>query len=64
MAPVEFVREMRLKRAKQMLDAGQNNMTEIAYAVGFNNSRYFSTCFKELYHQSPTDYLKSISIKA
>jgi signal transduction histidine kinase/ligand-binding sensor domain-containing protein/CheY-like chemotaxis protein/AraC-like DNA-binding protein len=63
-APVEFVREMRLKRARQMLDAGENNMTEIAYAVGFNNSRYFSTCFKELYHMSPTDYLKSTAIKA
>ena len=44
MAPVEFVREMRLKRAKQYFDAGSDNsanITEVAYTVGFNNAKYF-----------------------
>lgn len=59
LAPVEFVRDMRLKRAKQILDAGESNISEIAYMVGFNNAKYFSTCFKEQYHLSPTEYLKS-----
>ena len=59
LAPVEFVREMRLKRAKQILDAGESNISEIAYMVGFNNAKYFSTCFKEQYQLSPTEYLKS-----
>ena len=58
LAPVEFVREMRLKRAKQLLDAGAGNISEIAYSVGFNNAKYFSTCFKAKYEITPTDYLK------
>jgi len=59
LAPVEFVRDMRLKRARQLLAGGENNISEIAYAVGFNSARYFSTCFKEAYGVSPSAYLKS-----
>jgi len=59
LAPVEFVREMRLQRAKQYLDAGGNNVSEVAYLVGFGNPKYFSTCFKERFSVSPSDYLKS-----
>lgn len=59
LAPVEFVRDMRLQRAKQYLDAGGNNISEVAYLVGFSNPKYFSTCFKEKYHISPSDYLKA-----
>lgn len=59
LTPVEFVRDMRLQRAKQLLDAGENNVSEIAYAVGFNNPKYFSTCFREKYQVSPSDYLRA-----
>jgi YesN/AraC family two-component response regulator len=57
-APVEFVKDMRLKRGKQLLDAGQNNITEVAYSVGFSSPGYFSTCFKEAYRISPKEYAK------
>ncbi|WP_158085368.1 hybrid sensor histidine kinase/response regulator transcription factor [Niastella vici] len=60
LAPVEFVREMRLKRAKQLLDSGYGNISEIAYSVGFNNAKYFSTCFKAKYEVTPSDYLKQL----
>jgi len=56
--PVEFVREMRLKRAGQLMDAGEHNIAEIAYSVGFNNAKYFSTCFKDYYQLTPSEYLK------
>src|SRR5690606_10900814 len=46
-APVEFVRDMRLQKAKILLDQGLDNITEIAYQVGFSNPKYFSTCFRE-----------------
>ncbi|MFA4869354.1 MAG: two-component regulator propeller domain-containing protein [Pedobacter sp.] len=58
LTPVEFVRQMRLKRAKQFLDTGEHNVSEIAYAVGFNNAKYFGRCFKEDYGISPSEYLK------
>jgi AraC-like DNA-binding protein len=59
MAPVEFVRDMRLKRGKQLLDAGEDNISIAAYTSGFHNAKYFSTCFKEKYHISPSAYLKN-----
>lgn len=58
LAPVEFVREMRLKRAKQLLDADSGNISEIAYSVGFNNAKYFSTCFKSRFGLTPSEYVK------
>ncbi|WP_231465361.1 hybrid sensor histidine kinase/response regulator transcription factor [Pedobacter sp. Leaf132] len=58
-APVEFVRDMRLQRAKQFLDGGEKSISVIAYTVGFTNAKYFSTCFKEKYKFSPSEYLKS-----
>nr|WP_294897014.1 two-component regulator propeller domain-containing protein [uncultured Pedobacter sp.] len=57
LAPVEFVRDTRLEIGKTMLDAGSKNISEIAYSIGFNNPKYFSTCFKAKYGLSPTEYL-------
>jgi len=59
MSPVEFIKDIRLKRAKQLLDTGELTVTEVAYKIGFNSSGYFSTCFKEKYKVSPSDYLKN-----
>jgi ligand-binding sensor domain-containing protein/signal transduction histidine kinase/CheY-like chemotaxis protein/AraC-like DNA-binding protein len=57
--PVEFVRDMRLQRARQYLDAGNTNIAEVAYLSGFSSPKYFSTCFREKYQVSPSDYLKA-----
>ncbi len=53
----EFLRNERLKTAIILLDKGNGNVSEIAYSVGFNDVSYFSKCFKEVYHVTPTDYL-------
>jgi signal transduction histidine kinase/ligand-binding sensor domain-containing protein/DNA-binding response OmpR family regulator len=58
-APGEFVRDIRLQKAKQLLDTHTNNVSEVAYLVGFTSPKYFATCFKEKYQVSPSDYLKS-----
>ncbi|WP_158085360.1 hybrid sensor histidine kinase/response regulator transcription factor [Niastella vici] len=58
LTPMEFVRDMRLQRAKQYLDAGGHNISEVAYLTGFSNPKYFSTCFKEKYYVSPSDYIR------
>jgi signal transduction histidine kinase/ligand-binding sensor domain-containing protein/DNA-binding response OmpR family regulator len=59
LSPVEFVREIRLKRSIQYLDAGEHNITTIAYEAGFTSAKYFSTCFKQRFGQTPSDYIKS-----
>lgn len=58
LSPVEFVRELRLKRSKQLLDTGEHTVSEAGYLAGFNSLAYFSTCFKEKYQTSPSAYLK------
>ena len=61
LSPVEFIREIRIKRAAQLLRSGQYNVTEITYMVGMNDSRYFAKCFKAAYGMTPTDYRKSLN---
>lgn len=60
LAPVEFVRDIRLQKAKEFFDAGEVNVSVVSYQVGFNNPKYFSTCFKNRFNQSPSEYLKSL----
>lgn len=63
LSPVEFIREFRIKRAAQLLETGNLNVTEITYLVGMNDSRYFSKCFKQMYGMTPTEY-KNLHQKA
>lgn len=56
----EFIRSQRLKMAVEMLKAGDTNISEVGYAVGFNEPSYFAKCFKEAYDYSPSEFLKSI----
>ena len=59
LSPVEFIREMRLKRAAQLLEEHTYNITEVTYMVGMNDSRYFSKCFKNTYGMTPSEYRKA-----
>ncbi len=58
----EFVRSIRLKRAAQLLRDSDMNVSEIAYAVGFNDLKYFRNCFRKLYDRSPTEYRSSLHL--
>ncbi|MBW4888529.1 response regulator [Mucilaginibacter sp. HMF5004] len=60
-SPVEFLRDMRVKRGKQLLDAGETNIAQVAYAVGFNDAKYFGACFKKQYHYTPSEYVKNLN---
>lgn len=51
----EFLRNYRLDRAMEMLRAQAGNVGEIAWKVGFGNSKYFSTAFKERFGISPSE---------
>ncbi len=56
LAPVEFIRNVRLKHASKMIVNNTGNVSEIAYAVGFNDPKYFSRLFKKQFGQSPSEY--------
>ena len=63
MSPVEFIREMRIKRAAQLLEDPKYNITEVTYMVGMNDSRYFAKCFKNTYGVTPSEYRKAVMEK-
>lgn len=52
----DFMKSLRLKKGAQLLRAGQMNVSEVAYAVGFNRRKYFSEEFKKIYGVTPSDY--------
>ena len=55
MSPVEFLRSTKLKKAYELLKQGELNISQVAYASGFSNPKYFSTCFKEQFGMSPSE---------
>ncbi len=53
-----FIRNIRLKRAAQLLKTGRYSVADITYEVGFSDLKYFRTCFKKEFGHSPSDYSK------
>jgi len=56
LAPVEFLKEVRIQRAAQLIESGEYNFSEITYMVGISDPRYFSRCFKQKFGVSPREY--------
>jgi len=53
-SPVQFVRDVRLRHALNLINDKELSISEIAYEMGFSNPSYFSKCFKEKYGISPS----------
>ncbi|MDF3001526.1 MAG: AraC family transcriptional regulator [Bacillota bacterium] len=58
--PIDFLKTMRLKKARNQLINSVDNMTEIALKCGFNSSSYFSSCFIEKYRMTPSAFRQSV----
>lgn len=54
----QFMRMIRLQHAQILLKEGINNVSEVAYKVGFSSPNYFSTCFTEFYGYAPSEQEK------
>jgi signal transduction histidine kinase/ligand-binding sensor domain-containing protein/DNA-binding response OmpR family regulator len=61
MAPVEFIRFIRLQSAASMILTQAVNISEAAYASGFNDLSYFSKSFKKQFEMSPKAYQKKFN---
>ena len=59
--PIEFIRILRLKRGKQLLEESQMSISEVAYQVGLS-PKQFSKYFKEEYGAIPSSYKKDITV--
>lgn len=52
-----FIKSVRLKRAAQLLEQKVYTVYEVAYMVGFSDSKYFSKEFVKQFGKTPTDYV-------
>jgi len=54
-----FIRSIRLKKSTEILLTDDMKLSGVAYAVGFNDYKYFKKSFIEQYGISPKDYRES-----
>ena len=55
----EFIRNIRMKRACELLLEYNKNISEVAYAVGYNNPQHFSSSFKKEIGLTPREWINS-----
>ncbi len=53
--PNDLIRNMRLDRAKSLLEQRVGNVSEVAQQTGFRNMSYFAKCFKERFGKNPSE---------
>jgi AraC-like DNA-binding protein len=52
----DFIKNIRLKRAAQLLEHQHLTIAEVTYKVGFTDLQHFRECFKKLFGMTPTQY--------
>ncbi|MFC5412404.1 two-component regulator propeller domain-containing protein [Larkinella bovis] len=58
LAPADLIRQYRIRKAAELLQTGYN-VAETADQVGFSTPSHFAMVFKEIYQQTPTDFIAS-----
>lgn len=59
LSPGGYIRMMRLHRAAYLLEQNAGFVSEVAYAVGFNDVKHFSRLFYQVYRLHPSEYMGS-----
>jgi len=54
----QFIRELRLKRALELMQQNAGTASDIAFKVGFGSPSYFNKCFHEYYGYPPGEFKK------
>ena len=62
LSPKALIRSVRLKRAGQLLLESEMTVTEITFAVGFQDVKHFRTLFKEQFGVLPSEYIKGVVV--
>ena len=53
---VRYIREYRLRQAQKLLLQTDLQVQQVAERVGYEDSRYFTNCFRDQFGQSPSEY--------
>jgi hypothetical protein len=56
----DYMRKMRIEKAKHLIQTSDHSLTEIAYLTGFSDQAHFSRIFKQYSGQKPSDFKKSL----
>lgn len=56
----EYIRKLRIEKARHLIDTTNYSLTEIAYLTGFSDQSHFTRIFKKQTGQLPTIYRKNI----
>ncbi|HRI59854.1 MAG TPA: ATP-binding protein [Saprospiraceae bacterium] len=54
----DFIRSLRLEKARELLETTDLNVTEVCFKVGFGSPNYFSRAFQEAFGVSPSEVRK------
>jgi len=57
LTPVEYIRNVKLDKAAELLELSDYNVAQIAYTTGFGTPSYFSRTFKTRFGMLPSEYL-------
>lgn len=57
-SPIKYLQNLRIKKAKDILQSDFNSIGQVAESVGFNSIYHFSKVFRQATNQSPTQYAK------
>ncbi|TIH15895.1 AraC family transcriptional regulator [Marinifilum sp. JC120] len=55
-----FLKEYKLRKARMLFEAGDMNVSEVAWALGYTNLSHFSAAFKKKYGVLPKKFLTSV----
>lgn len=58
--PVELIRIIRLKHARQLLETTGLTVSEVAFEAGFSSPSYFAKCYRDQFNETPTDVQRRV----
>ena len=57
-----FIRDVRMKEARRLAEKDPSmRVSDLAYRVGFQDPKYFSTCFKKYFGIQPKEFMESLN---
>jgi len=60
-SPSDFLKQVRMQRAQQLVAKSKLTFSEIAYSVGFTDPKYFTKCYKKHTGMTPSEYREKAS---
>ena len=56
-----FIRDVRMKEARRLAEKDPSmRISDLAYKVGFQDPKYFSTCFKKYFGMQPKEFMEEL----